>query len=212
MNEPHDFNPGSQALAAHGTKARERFAEIESHRPYLLRFALARLRDAQQAEEVVQEALLAALEGAAGFAGQSSLRTWLTSILKFKIVDLQRHVVAERARMVRPEAGDEADPQWLERRFDANGHWSPPPADWGDPDAALTQQQFFAVFERCMDKLPKAAARVFFQREVMGDDTEDICKAEGITPSNCWVMLHRARLALRECLEHSWFEGRERVK
>ncbi len=196
-----------------GEDAAGRFAEIESHRPYMVRFAMAKLRDAEAAEEVVQEALLAALEAVGGFAGQSSLRTWLTSILKFKIIDWQRRRVSEREHFASaPEEDDSADPEWMDRLFDATGHWSPRIAEWSHPDEALSQQQFFAVFERCMDKLPKAAARVFFKREVMGEDTEEICKAEGISPSNCWVMLHRARLALRECLDRHWFQGtRERA-
>src|SRR6476619_1150542 len=75
------------------TTTETRFAEIESHRPYLLRYALAQLRDGQLAEEAVQEALVAALEGVAGFNGKSTLRTWLTSILRFKVIDLQRRAV-----------------------------------------------------------------------------------------------------------------------
>ena len=183
------------------------FAEIESHRSYMMRFAVAKLRDAQQADEVVQEALLAALDGVGGFSGQSSLRTWLTSILKFKIIDFQRRVISERAHFaVAPEEGDSADPEWMERMFDNTGHWSPRLGEWANPDGALEQKQFFEVFERCMDKLPKAAGRVFFKREVMGVDTDAICKEEDISASNCWVMLHRARLALRECLDRNWFQ------
>ena len=184
------------------------FAEVESHRGYLLRFALAKLRDTDQAEEVVQEALLAALDGVGAFAGQSSLRTWLTSILKFKIIDFQRRVITERAHFATaPEEDDTADPDWMERIFDDTGHWNPRLGDWANPDGALEQKQFFEVFERCMDKLPKTAGRVFFKREVMGVDTDEICKEEDISASNCWVMLHRARLALRECLDRNWFQG-----
>lgn len=184
------------------------FAEVESHRSYLLRFATAKLRDAEQAEEVVQEALLAALEGVASFSGQSSLRTWLTSILKFKIIDFQRRIISERAHFASaPEEDDSADPEWMDRMFDETGHWSPRLAEWSNPDGALQQKQFFETFERCLDKLPKAASRVFFKREVMGIDTDEICKEESITSSNCWVMLHRARLALRECLDRNWFQG-----
>ncbi|HEX4859412.1 MAG TPA: sigma-70 family RNA polymerase sigma factor [Usitatibacteraceae bacterium] len=200
MGETKNIKPGPAQQAA--------FAEIESHRPYLMRFALAKLRDGAQAEEVVQEALLAALESIGSFAGQSSLRTWLTSILKFKIIDFQRRVVAERAQFAcAPDEDAGADPDWMDRMYDATGHWSPRLAEWTDPDGALEQRQFFEVFERCMDKLPKSTARVFFKREVMGCETEEICKEEGITSSNCWVMLHRARLALRECLDRNWFQG-----
>jgi RNA polymerase sigma-70 factor (ECF subfamily) len=184
------------------------FAEVESHRGYLLRFAVAKLRDAEQAEEVVQEALLAALESVHGFSGQSTLRTWLTSILKFKIIDFQRQIIAERAHFAAaPEADESAEPEWMDRLFDHSGHWAPRLAEWSNPDSALQQKQFFATFERCLDKLPPAASRVFFKREVMGIDTGEICKEESITASNCWVMLHRARLALRECLDRNWFQG-----
>lgn len=183
-----------------------RFIEIESHRSYLIRFATARLREADAAEEVVQEALLAALDGISNFAGGSTLRTWLTSILKFKIIDYQRRVVTERERFVQPPAETEdSDTAWFDRMFDETGHWRAPMSTWATPDDAASQKAFFNAFENCMDKLPAATARVFFQREVLGEETEEICKAEAISSSNCWVMLHRARLSLRECLERSWF-------
>lgn len=183
-----------------------RFAEIEGHRPYLLRYALAQLRDGQLAEEAVQECLVAALEGIASFGGKSSLRTWLTSILRFKVIDLQRRAIAERAR-VEPadfaaEAGDEG---WLDELFDETGHWRDPPQAWSDPEAAFEQRRFWEVFERCLDRLPATGGRVFFKREIAGEDTETICKAEDISASNCWVILHRARIQLRGCLEANWF-------
>jgi RNA polymerase sigma-70 factor (ECF subfamily) len=183
-----------------------RFAEIESHRPYLMRYALAQLRDGQLAEEAVQEALVAALESLKGFDGRSALRTWLTSILRFKVIDLQRRAVSERARE-QPldedsEAGDEA---WADELFDASGHWREAPQAWSNPEAALEQRRFWEVFERCLDRLPAAGSRVFFRREIAGEETEAICKAEGITASNCWVILHRSRIALRACLEKNWF-------
>ena len=184
------------------------FAEVETHRSYMLRFATAKLRDADQAEEVVQEALLAALDGVSSFSGQSTLRTWLTSILKFKIIDFQRRVISERAHFASASQDDDsADPEWFDKMFDETGHWQPRLSSWANPDGALEQKQFFDVFERCMDKLPDAASRVFFKREVMGIETDEICKEEAITASNCWVMLHRARIALRECLDRNWFQG-----
>jgi len=183
-----------------------RFEEIEGHRPYLVRFALAKLRDAHLAEEAVQECLLAALENAATFRGGSSLRTWLTSILRFKVIDLQRKAVSERERFVEPKGGEDFDGEaWLDALFDETGHWKEKPASWENPEAALEQKRFWAAFESCLDKLPGAAGRVFFKREVLGEDTEAICKAESISPSNCWVILHRARIGLRSCLERNWF-------
>jgi RNA polymerase sigma-70 factor (ECF subfamily) len=183
-----------------------RFAEIEGHRPYLMRYALAQLRDAQMAEEAVQEALMAALESLASFGGKSTLRTWLTSILRFKVVDLQRKAVSDRARLEPTDFAAEAEDEgWLDELFAPDGHWRTPPQTWSDPEAALEQRRFWEAFERCLDRLPPAGGRVFFKREVLGEDTDAICKAESITPSNCWVILHRARLNLRACLEKNWF-------
>lgn len=185
-----------------------RFAEIEGHRPYLLRYALAQLRDRQLAEEAVQECLVAALESIGTFGGKSSLRTWLTSILRFKVIDLQRRAVAERSHVEFDDGSGAEDESWLEEIFDATGHWREAPRAWRDPESALEQRRFWEAFERCLDGLPGAGSRVFFRRAVLEEDTEAICKAEGITPSNCWVILHRARLGLRACLEKNWF-GKE---
>ena len=186
-----------------------RFAEIESHRPYLLRYALAQLRDGQLAEEAVQEALVCALESVASFGGKSTLRTWLTSILRFKVIDLQRRAIAERHHLESTDPDSAAlDESWLDELFDETGHWRVPPQAWSDPEAALEQRRFWEAFEKCLDRLPPSGSRVFFKREILGEDTAAICKDERITASNCWVILHRARLALRSCLEKRWF-GKE---
>lgn len=183
-----------------------RFAEIESHRTYLVRYALSQLRDADLAQEAVQEALLAALESISTFSGGSTLRTWLTSILRFKVVDMQRRIVIDRARVELTDfAAETHDGGWLDELFDDTGHWRHPPQAWSDPEAALEQRRFWEVFERCLGALPATGGRVFFKREVMGEETGTICKEECITPSNCWVILHRARIALRACLEANWF-------
>jgi RNA polymerase sigma-70 factor (ECF subfamily) len=184
------------------------FLQIEGERAYMMRFAMAKLRDTEAAEEAVQEALLAALSGIESFAGDASLRTWLTSILKFKVIDFQRRVTTSRERFATAPASkddSEGEGDWMDQLFDETGHWRAEFGNWALPDAAHEQQVFFAAFEKCMDRLPKTTARVFFQREVMGEETEEICKEEGITSSNCWVILHRARMGLRECLETNWF-------
>src|SRR3954468_10776356 len=129
-----------------------RFAEIESHRPYLVRYATAQLRDRALAEEVVQEALLAALEGVAGFNGRSSLRTWLTSILRFKVIDLQRRTIAERARRPFEDEADDGD-DWMDALFDETGHWREAPKAWSDPVAALEQRRFWEALEACLGRL-----------------------------------------------------------
>jgi len=176
--------------------------ELETHRPQLLRFALMQLRDRGAAEDAVQETLVAALQGAASFAGQSSVRTWLIGILKHKIIDHLRRTAREKPLEGLPEELDLSD---FEAAFAEDGHWREAPADWGNPDQSLEQNRFFQALERCLEGLPTNTARAFMLREVMGLETAEICKELQISASNCWVMLYRARMSLRECLDMNWF-------
>jgi RNA polymerase sigma-70 factor (ECF subfamily) len=171
--------------------------EVEGQRAYLLRYARLQLRDGAAAEDAVQETLLAALAGEKGFAGRSNLRTWLTGILKHKIIDTLRKAGREQPL---PE-----DDDGLDALFDQGGHWIDPPQPWRDPDASLETQQFFVKLEECLARLPAKTARAFMMREHLGFETGDICKELTVTPTHCWVLLHRARLALRECLQMNWF-------
>src|SRR3954466_7885688 len=177
-------------------------ARLEEERPYLLRYARLQLRDASAAEDAVQEALLAALAGESGFGGRSNLRTWLTGILKHKIVDSIRRDARETTRSAPLGEDGESD---LDALFDSTGHWHEFPGAWSDPDASLTQKQFFAALEECLGRLPAKTARVFMLREHMGFETDEICKELGITSTHCWVLLYRARMVLRECLDTKWF-------
>lgn len=177
----------------------------EAYRGYLLKFALLQLRDPHLAEDAVQETLLAALTAREGFAGRSSIKTWLTGILKHKIVDLQRRQGRETpaADLLRGEAEretDEFDVLFRER----DDHWEHAPQAWGDPERTLEDKRFWQAFELCAQTMSAGVARVFMMRELQGLSTEDICKELGITPTNCWVMLHRARMAFRLCLEQRW--------
>lgn len=175
-------------------------AQLERLRPYLLRFASLQLRDAAAAEDAVQEALAAALAAEAGFAGRANLRTWVTGILKHKIVDIVRRQAREPAL-----TAEEEDPEALEALFRRNGHWEARPAAWNDPDGALEQAQFFRALEACLERLPARTGQVFMMREHLGLETGEICKEVGITPTHCWVLLYRARMVLRECLQQTWF-------
>lgn len=172
----------------------------------MTRFAELQLRDRATAEDAVQEALADAMAGARRFAGRSALKTWVLSILRHKIVDQIR----ARTRTVNISSLGNADDEG-ENEFDAlfndNGHWRAEerPQAWGDPEASLSQQQFWAVFEACLYGLPENTARVFMMREHLGFDTPEICRELGISANNCWVILHRARMHLRVCLEQRWF-------
>jgi len=177
-------------------------SRCNAHRAYLLRVAVLQLRDNEVAEDVVQDTLLAALQGASGFSGRSSLKTWLTGILKHKIVDAIRRKSREP---VLASLDEETHIDDLDALFDESGHWDNPPADWGDPETALSRQQFLQVMQSCLEKLPPNTARVFMMREVMDLDSDEICKELSITSTNLWVILYRARMALRQCLEQTWF-------
>jgi RNA polymerase sigma-70 factor, ECF subfamily len=174
--------------------------QLETERPYLVRFTALQLRDPNLVEDVVQETLLAALASEANFAGRSNLRTWLTGILKHKIVDAVRR--ASRETQV---SGDDADGPDFDELFEANGHWVEHPAAWDNPDASLEQKQFYETLENCLKKLPKKTAQVFLMREHLGAETADICKDLAVTPTHCWVLLYRARMALQQCLQANWF-------
>ena len=176
--------------------------ELERHRPYLMRFALLQLRDRSAAEDAVQEALLAAIQGGERFAGQSSLRTWLVGILKHKIVDSLRKTARERPRESSPEGDGAENPEVF---FADDGHFAEPPGEWASPEQALEERRFFEALERCLQSLPRNTASAFTMRELMGLETGEICKELGISTSNCWVMLYRARMSLRACLERTWF-------
>lgn len=175
--------------------------ELERHRPYLLRFALLQLRDRNAAEDAVQDTLLAALQGASRFAGQSSVRTWLVGILKHKIIDGIRKTAREQP-LERPD-GDGAED--LDAYFADDGHFADAPEEWASPERSLEERRFFEALERCLQGLPRNTASAFTMRELLGLETEEICKELGISTSNCWVMLYRARISLRACLERTWF-------
>ena len=178
---------------------------LAEHGDYLYRFALARLRDEHLAEDVVQETLLAAMQGG-GYSGKASARTWLTGILKHKIIDQFRRQQRETP-LESPEDVIEETPG-MDEFFADDGHWCEPPQSWGDPGSLLQQDQFLQTLQDCMDKLPKKLARIFLLRDVHESDNEEICKELEVTPTNAWVMLYRARMGLRKCLELNWLGSR----
>ena len=149
-------------------------------RPRMLAFALRRTRDRESAEDAVQEALLAALEGRAAYAGQSAPATWLFGILKHKIVDGLRR-------------GPREEP--LEGELEDLPHEGP------GPEQLCARARALEGFARGLGRLPASTAQAFLMREVAGFDTPEVCRALRITPENCWVRVHRARARLRECPE-----------
>lgn len=177
--------------------------QIEALRPALLKYARLQLRNPAWAEDAVSETLLAAIEKPQSFTGGSQLKTWLIGILKHKLVDQIRRNSRELSTTASTDDGEDLD----DLLFAADGHWREPQHDWGNPEDALRQVDFMKVLEACVEKLPGQQGRLFMMREWLELESEEICKELAITPTNLWVMLHRARLRLRECLQVGWFNA-----
>ena len=179
-------------------------AWLDEHGDELYRFAHARVRDPSLAEDLVQEALLAAWRGRGHYSGRASERTWLIGILRNKIADHFRALYRERSA-IDPTAAEERD---LED-FEPGGHWDVrggrAPRDWGDAIAAFERVDFWAVFDRCLQGLPERAARAFVLSELDEVSSDAICEEMSISANNFWVMMHRARTQLRRCMEINWF-------
>ena len=167
----------------------------------LYRFALSRVADATEAEELVQETLLSALHALDTFRGEASERTWLFLILRRKLIDLYRR----RARhpqvsldQLPPDGPSEAD-----FFHPDNGHWrrEQHPISWHSADGALEQQELQQALRGCQEKLPARPAAVFMLRFVEELTAEEICRELQLSPANYWVLVHRAKLQLRRCLE-----------
>ena len=176
---------------------------LEQHGSALYRFAMLRLRDANKAEEVVQDTLVAALQAHARFNGGASVRTWLIGILKHKIMDQFRHEARE-APLQSPDLVSADDELFAEEDFfDSKGSWREKVSDWGNPEDSLERSQLIAILQRCLDALPERLGRLFMMREVMEESTETICQEMEISPTNVWTMLYRARMGLRQCLDQN---------
>ena len=177
---------------------------LDQYGDFLYNFALFRLgNNTQLSEDLIQETFLSALKTEAKHQGKSAERTWLVSILKNKIID---HYRRHKENLF--EQNDFQNEEF-QKSGPAKGAWKQEyaPADWGNaPDKALEQKEFASVFKKCINAIPQNIAAVFALRELDGMDTDTICKELSITSSNVWVMLHRARTALRRCLELNWFE------
>jgi RNA polymerase sigma-70 factor, ECF subfamily len=177
---------------------------VDLYGNFLYRFALGRLHNPLDAENAVQETFLAALTARKNFFGGSSERTWLVSILKHKIIDQFRRNYRERP--VTDLTDIEED---INSFFDQVGHPTKAPSEWQfNPAELLENKEFWEIFRGCLQKLPQAIRDAFQLKELDKIDSKEICKILRITPSNLWVMLYRARLQLRHCLEINWFEKR----
>jgi RNA polymerase sigma-70 factor (ECF subfamily) len=177
---------------------------VDEHGDCLYRFALLRVRQEEVAEDLVQETLLVAVRTHAQFRGRSSERSWLVGILKNKICDhfrkLGRETTFTDLEFYRDEEAD---------RFDGENHWihERGPSDWKpEGEEAVKRAEFWQAIRAGLAKLPERVAAVFTMREIDDVPSKEICATLQISEANLWVMLHRARMALRQGVEVNFFE------
>ncbi|HIG29584.1 MAG TPA: sigma-70 family RNA polymerase sigma factor [Verrucomicrobiales bacterium] len=178
---------------------------LELYGDFLYRYAVSRVFLAAVAEDLVQETLIAGIKSFHKFGGRSSLKSWLTGIMKHKILDYFRKVSRELPGS--REFSDDVHGAW----FDEDGHWNREidvaGMDWEpDPSQVLEQKEFWGVLQSCLSHLPAKSAQAFVQREMELQAPKEILKNLNITESNLWVLLHRARNQLRRCLKVNWVD------
>jgi RNA polymerase sigma-70 factor (TIGR02943 family) len=176
---------------------------VATHADYLYAYAITRINDEELAKDLVQETFLAALERKASFEGKSSERTWLTAILKNKIVDVYRKKSSGLKNIEIKAAAEEEQSDF----FEADGHWVTEhgPKEFGIEDKdRLVNKEFDSILKKCMEKLPALWMAVFTMKHIDEEPTDTICAELKVTSSNFWVIIHRAKLNLRACLQKNW--------
>ncbi|PSJ81065.1 sigma-70 family RNA polymerase sigma factor [Neisseria iguanae] len=188
-------------------KTDEFSSKIAVLRPAMIKFARMQLRDDSLSEDMVQEALSVAVGKQGQYREDASLSTWVMSILKNKIIDYYR----SHRELVSLDDSEQAIriDSCYQAGFDESGHWheASSPVEWqGNPtEDNLERREFFQTLQTCLGDLPENTARIFYLREIMGMEVDEICRDFDITPNNCYAILHRARNGLRDCLQHNWF-------
>ena len=180
---------------------------VDEHGDRLYRFAFTRLRDASLAEDVVQETLLSAIQAVGSYTGMASERTWLIGILKHKIIDHYRKN-SKQIQLTEEDTDLSGTDRFFERPDKWSGHWAIPlrPVDpEQSPEEVMERGEFWDVLRACLSALPDRVANVFTMREIDGLASDEICDVLGLSSSNFWVIMHRARMQLRRCVEIKWF-------
>ena len=174
---------------------------VERYADHLYSYAFARLDHDQQARDLVQDTFLAALEKVGQFQGNSSERTWLTAILKYKIIDVYRR---RNSGLHTQRIDEEPELEFFEQ---GNGHWKEqysPRAMRTEGADPLANKELAAILKKCLLKLPALWLSVFTMKHMDDTATKTICEELNVTPANFWVIIHRAKLNLRACIQKSW--------
>ena len=173
---------------------------VDRYADYLFNYTITKVSEVEIAQDLIQETFLAGLKSAKNFKGDASERTWLISILKRKIIDHYRKSNSKKGKAeVRMNFSSEDDHEgdWLEQRV-------ADPFD-GNAEDLMQNEELGLAIQECLSKLPPKQAEIFKMKTIQGMETEDICNELGITSSNLWVIIHRARTSLVSCLENNWF-------
>ena len=184
---------------------------VEEHGDALFGFAALRVRNHAVAEDLVQETFFAAIKAKTSFGGRSSERAWLFGILRNKLTDYYR-LQGRELSLADLEAPLPEETNAFQTAGAGKDGWlkAAAPKAWDTPEEVLVSKEFQDVLKDCLSRLPSKVAQVFILREVDDVSSDQICKDLGLSPNNVWVMLHRARLALRRCLEVHWFESKRK--
>ena len=173
---------------------------IDNYSDYLFNYAIVRVNNHDLSKDLVQDTFFAGLKSAKNFQGKSTERTWLISILKRKIIDHYRKINSKKGQAeVRMSFYDNGDNEgnWLEERV---------PQSWdNEAEKNIENDELKSALDSCIKNLPEKYRLVFLMKNVQHYETEEICNELGITASNLWVIIHRARHQLRKCLEDNWF-------
>ncbi|RYU89448.1 sigma-70 family RNA polymerase sigma factor [Mucilaginibacter terrigena] len=176
---------------------------VNAHADYLYAYTITRVNNEEQARDLVQETFLAALEGMHKFEGKSSERTWLTAILRNKIIDTYR----KKTKGLKTLSINDAYAGETEFFWNEEGHWHQEhwPAHFGiDHIDPLAAKEFNHILQKCMQKLPALWLSVFTMKHMDDETTDTVCAELKITASNFWVIIHRAKLNMRACLQKNW--------
>jgi len=182
---------------------------VEQHGNYLFNYAIVRVNDREKAEDLVQETFLAGLKAQDNFQGKSSERTWLISILKRKIIDTYRKQYSSKVSSMSDYEQDISDGDFYRTEDPFKGHWlegKGPHSNSILPEGEMEQGELREIISLCIKALPPNLAAAFAMKMIDEADSDEICKELGITSSNLWVMLHRARLKMRTCVESKWLK------
>ena len=173
---------------------------VDKYSDYLFNYTIVRVDNKEIAQDLVQETFFAGLKSMNNFKGEASERTWLIAILKRKIIDYYRKINSNKGKAevrINYSTDSETEGDWLEERV-------ADPYD-GNADTDIENTELGLAIQNCVSKLPEKQAAIFTLKTIQGYDTETICKEFGITSSNLWVIIHRARTSMAECLQKNWF-------